>query len=51
MVVRLRYDTQLSYREIGLALSIPEATAKTYFYRARKQLGTFLGPELAYYRG
>ncbi|MHB8599555.1 MAG: RNA polymerase sigma factor [Ktedonobacteraceae bacterium] len=51
MVVRLRYDTQLSYREIGLALSIPEATAKTYFYRARKQLRTFLGPELAYYRG
>jgi RNA polymerase sigma factor (sigma-70 family) len=50
-VVLLRYDTQLSYREIGRALSIPEATAKTYFYRARKQLRTLLGPEFAYYRG
>lgn len=48
-VVLLRYDTQLSYREIGRALSIPEATAKTYFYRARKQLRTLLGSEFAYY--
>ena len=48
-VVLLRYDTQLSYREIGRLLSIPEATAKTYFYRSRKQLRAALGPELAYY--
>jgi len=48
-VVLLRYDTQLSYREIGRALSIPETTAKTYFYRARKQLRTLLGSEFAYY--
>ena len=48
-VVLLRYDTQLSYREIGRALSIPETTAKTYFYRASKQLRTLLGSEFAYY--
>ena len=50
-VVLLRYDTQLSYREIGQALCIPETTAKTYFYRARKQLRSLLGSEFAYYRG
>ncbi len=48
-VVLLRYDTQLSYREIGRALRIPEPTAKTYFYRARKQMRTLLGSEFAYY--
>jgi RNA polymerase sigma-70 factor, ECF subfamily len=48
-VVLLRYDAQLSYREIGRALCIPETTAKSYFYRARKQLGTVLGSEFAYY--
>ncbi len=48
-VVRLRYATQLSYREIGQMLSIPESTAKTYFNRARKPLRTLLGPEFAYY--
>ncbi len=48
-VVLLRYDTQLSYREIGRALRIPETTAKSYFYRARKQLHTLLGSEFAYY--
>jgi RNA polymerase sigma factor (sigma-70 family) len=30
-VVRLRYATQPSFREIGQALSIPAATVKTYF--------------------
>ena len=48
-VVLLRYKTQLSYREIGRALRIPETTAKTYFYRARKQLRSLLGSEFAYY--
>jgi RNA polymerase sigma factor (sigma-70 family) len=48
-VVLLRYATQSSYREIGQALNIPEATAKTYFNRARKQLRTLLGPEFSYY--
>ncbi|HLZ80900.1 MAG TPA: sigma-70 family RNA polymerase sigma factor [Ktedonobacteraceae bacterium] len=48
-VVLLRYATQLSYREIGQVLSIPEATAKTYFNRARKPLRILLGSEFAYY--
>ena len=48
-VVLLRYNTQLSFREIGQALSIPEPTAKTYFYRARKPLRTLLESEFAYY--
>ena len=48
-VVLLRYDTQLSFREIGQALSIPETTAKSYFYRARKPLRALLGSEFAYY--
>ena len=47
-IVKLRYDTQLSFREIGQALSIPETTAKTYFYRASKQLCTLLGSEFAH---
>ncbi len=46
-VVMLRYTNQLSFREIGQALSMPEATAKTYFYRARKPLRTLLEPEFA----
>ncbi len=50
-VVLLRCDAQLSYREIGRALHIPETTAKVYFYRARKQLRTLLGSEFAYYGG
>ena len=48
-VVLLRCDTQLSFCEIGQALSIPETTVKTYFYRAKKQLRTLLGSEFAYY--
>ena len=50
-VVMLRYTNQLSFREIGQALSMPEATAKTYFYRARKPLRTLLEPEFEHYRG
>jgi RNA polymerase sigma factor (sigma-70 family) len=48
-IVLLRYDTQLSFREIGQELSIPETTAKTYFYRARKQLRSLLVSDFAYY--
>jgi RNA polymerase sigma-70 factor (ECF subfamily) len=47
VIVRLRYETQQSYREIGQALHIPETTAKTYFHRARKQLRTLLAEEFA----
>ena len=49
-VVLLRYDTQLSFREIGQTLNIPETTAKTYFYRSKKQLRTLLGSEFAHDR-
>lgn len=45
-VVRLRYATQLSFHEIGQTLNIPTATAKTYFYRARKPLRTLLEPNM-----
>ena len=37
-VVLLRYTSQLSFSEIGRVLSMPEATAKTYFQRARPLL-------------
>ena len=37
-VVRLRYTGQQSFAEIGRALNIPEATAKTYFQRAKPLL-------------
>jgi RNA polymerase sigma factor (sigma-70 family) len=39
-VVLLRYAGQLSFAEIGRTLSMPEATAKTYFQRARPLLRT-----------
>jgi RNA polymerase sigma-70 factor (ECF subfamily) len=50
-VVMLRYATQLSFREIGQELGIPEATAKTYFHRARKLLRALLEAEVAHERG
>lgn len=37
-VVLLRYASQLSFSEIGKTLNMPEATAKTYFQRARPLL-------------
>ena len=41
-VVLLRYIAQLSFSEIGQVLSMPEATAKTYFHRAKQLLRTTL---------
>jgi len=41
-VVLLRYTGQLSFSEIGQALDMPEATAKTYFQRAKPLLRTAL---------
>src|SRR5216683_5790359 len=35
-VVQLRYAGQLSFAEIGQVLRMPEATAKTYFHRAKQ---------------
>jgi RNA polymerase sigma factor (sigma-70 family) len=40
-VVWLRYQGQLSFPEIGKVLGIPEATAKTYFFRAKPLLRAF----------
>jgi RNA polymerase sigma factor (sigma-70 family) len=37
-VVVLRYAAQLSFSEIGQVLKMPEATAKTYFQRAKPLL-------------
>jgi len=50
-VVLLRYTHQLSFREIGQELGIPDSTAKTYFHRARKPLRALLEPEFADYVG
>lgn len=37
-IVWLRYTTLLTFGEIGRILHIPEATAKTYFQRAKQRL-------------
>ena len=37
-IVALRYLSQMTFSEIGERLSIPEATAKTYFQRAKPLL-------------
>jgi RNA polymerase sigma factor (sigma-70 family) len=44
-VVLLRYTSQLSFSEIGKALNMPEATAKTYFQRARPLLRAALSTQ------
>ena len=50
-VVLLRYTHHLSFREIGQELGIPDATAKTYFHRAKEPLRALLEPEFADYVG
>ena len=50
-VVMMRYTNQLSFREIGQALGIPEATAKTYFHRAKAPLRALLKPEFSHEGG
>ncbi len=45
-VVFLRYSSQLTFPEIGKALGMPEATAKTYFSRAKPLLRAALAPSL-----
>ena len=45
-VVFLRYAGQRSFTEIGQALKIPVATAKTYFQRAKPLLRAALASEL-----
>lgn len=44
-VVVLRYANQMSFSEIGQILKMPEATAKTYFQRAKPLLRTALAAE------
>ncbi|HLI08330.1 MAG TPA: sigma-70 family RNA polymerase sigma factor [Ktedonobacteraceae bacterium] len=44
-VVFLRYASQLSFSEIGRALNMPEATAKTYFQRAKPLLRAALASQ------
>jgi RNA polymerase sigma factor (sigma-70 family) len=43
-VVFLRYSRQLTFPEIGRTLGMPEATAKTYFSRAKPLLQAALEP-------
>ncbi len=45
-VVTLRYLAQLSFSEIGKTLHMPEATAKTYFHRAKVLLRKNLSLQL-----
>ena len=45
-VVFLRYASQLSFSDIGRALNMPEATAKTYFQRAKPLLRAALASQL-----
>lgn len=45
-VVILRYTAQLSFSEIGRTLQMPEATAKTYFQRAKPLLRSALATQL-----
>jgi RNA polymerase sigma-70 factor, ECF subfamily len=45
-VVLLRYTAQLSFSEIGHVLHMPEATAKTYFQRAKPLLRVALKDRL-----
>ena len=46
-VVTLRYLAQLSFSEIGNTLNMPEATAKTYFHRAKVLLRKTLSAQMA----
>lgn len=36
-ILILKYEMELSYKEIGRLLGLPEATIKTYLYRARNE--------------
>ncbi len=45
-VVWMRYAEQLSFAEIGRRLNIPQATAKTYFARAKPLLRQLLAKDM-----
>jgi RNA polymerase sigma-70 factor, ECF subfamily len=40
--IELRYESGLSFDEIGAVLGVPEVTARSHVHRARKQLARFL---------
>ena len=42
VAVMLRYEEGLAFEDIGQVLSVPEATARSYVHRARKQLAAQL---------
>ena len=42
VAVMLRYEEGLAFEDIGQVLSVPEATARSYVHRARKQLAAHL---------
>ncbi len=44
-VVILRYEGKLSFAEIGQTLTIPEATARTYFMRSKHLLRATLAAQ------
>ena len=48
LVVLLRYAGQLSFSEIGQTLKMPEATAKTYYQRAKPLLRAALMNQVEY---
>lgn len=43
MIVRLRYTDQLTFKEIGSILALPEATVRMSFHRAKPLLRQALG--------
>lgn len=47
-IVHLRYLWQLRFPEIGEMIGMPEATVKTYFYRAKNLLRAILQAEHVY---
>lgn len=49
-VVLLRYSAQMTFAEIGEVLHMPEATAKTYFQRAKPLLRAALSAQLTVHK-
>lgn len=46
-IITLYHLQDMSYREIGEILELPEGTVKSYLFRGRKQLKTILSQQLA----
>ncbi|HWQ71000.1 MAG TPA: sigma factor-like helix-turn-helix DNA-binding protein [Desulfitobacteriaceae bacterium] len=39
----MKYEMELSYKDIGIILGIPEKNVKTYLYRARNKFKSLWG--------